>query len=95
MTREEAEKIGRFAVACITGLEAHARREADRARIKEGGYVDLPPATEKPKEPTKAEPLYQSAIDDLKAWAHPQGNPGLLRGAIAHLEASLEQRKNE
>ena len=37
--KREAERIGRFAVALVIGLEAHAQREADRARIEEGGFV--------------------------------------------------------
>lgn len=42
-----------------------------------------------------SEPLYSSAIDDLRKWSEQQDHPGLLRGALNHLEASLEQRKNE
>lgn len=37
--KREAARIGRFARAMVVGLEAHARREEERARIREGGYV--------------------------------------------------------
>lgn len=37
--KREAASIGSFALAMVIGLEAHARREADRARIASGGYV--------------------------------------------------------
>jgi hypothetical protein len=46
-----------------------------------------------PKE--NAEPLYQQAIDDLRTWSEQQDSPGLLRGALSHLEASLEQRRKQ
>jgi hypothetical protein len=32
-------EIGRFAVALCIGLEAHLKREEERARIREGGFI--------------------------------------------------------
>ena len=61
---------------------------------EDSSLVSPPPSTST-KQETRSEPTYQQAIDDLKEWAHVQGNPGLLRGAVAHLEGALEDRKKE
>lgn len=42
-----------------------------------------------------SEPTYSAAIRDLRTWSEQQDSPGLLRGALSHLEASLEQRKKQ